>query len=96
MNRVDLNIEKQQGLVIKLFKSNDPDFLTKISNIKFKNYYTEISIKIFSNCKINIESVLNIQEAELILNFIKMYIKDSFLENEDEKRSEYYSSDEYY
>ncbi len=95
LNRIDLNMEKQQGLVIKIYKSNDSEFLNKISNIKLKKYYSEVSIKIFSNRKINIDSVNNIEEAKNILEFIKIYINDSYIDNIINEASEYYSSDEY-
>jgi hypothetical protein len=95
MNRIDLNIEKIPGILIKIYKSSDIDFINKVDNIKNKNIYNEITIKILQKGKISIDSVNNINEAYDMLNFIKNYITDDVFIINNFCDSEYYTSDDF-
>lgn len=95
INRIEINAEKTQGLSIRIFKPENgiEDFNTdskKLKNDKIKS----ITIKVYQEGKINIDSVDNIEEANLLYHWMQTYFTNDIFYNIADDKSDYYTSDE--
>lgn len=95
INRIEINSEKTQGLSIRLFKPENgiEDFNTdskKLKNDKIKS----ITIKVYQEGKINIDSVDNIAEADLLYKWMQTYFVEDAYYNIADDKSDYYTSDD--
>ena len=95
MNCIENNHETFQGLRFKLFKTkNDENDFNLEKNISKNDNIKTITIKIFQDGKINIDSVSDINEAKIIYEWIKTLFDENAFYYLEKNESEYYTSDE--
>jgi hypothetical protein len=97
LNRIEYNSERYQGLLIRIYKPKDEKTeinFDKLNKILKSDEVKGITIKIFQEGKINIDSVNNFEEADIIYTWIKSIINiDNCLYTIDDDESNYYTSD---